>query len=866
VEDRDGSLWMRTETADLVRFRDGRFARFGAERGFAGRLYGVSLDTEGAVWIRMVDGLGRIDGERFIPVAEEAIRGAVWGLVRRRDGSVWVSTGPTGFFRIEGGRTERIVTGTALDSTLIIGMAEDSAGVLWLYTQNDVWEEVESGLRQLGSTEPGSAIRAGFRPRPHTRLVLAGRRAYPIEAYPGQAPQEAWIAGAVDAEGALWYVAGSRLYRQGALAWDLGRVLGRTGEDVELTAIAIDREGSIWLGTFNAGLHRLKPALFATYSQPEGVANARVTTVYEDRSGAIWAGTWGGLSRIDGHGRVETWTTLAGRRAVFSLSSDRPDRLWVGTDAGLLSCSLPAVDCRSVDAPAALRGHIYALYSDTRGRLWVGAGSSVARFEDGHWIMLDSKPGTAPVRAFAETADGALWMGTNGDGLIRYAHGRYTRIDQSDGLPSDLVRALYVDAEGWLWVGTEGRGLARLDPRAWADGAGGAGGADIAASRRIVHVGVEHGLYDPVIHQILEDDAGRLWMSTNRGIFWVPRAELNAFAEGRAARIHSTHYTERDGMRNREANGGVQPAGVRARDGRLWFPTQDGVVVTDPARVAVARVPSPPVVERVVAGDSSYVAAGEPIRLGVDERDVQIEYTAPSFLEPANIRFRYRLDPYDADWVDAGRRRSAFYTRLPPGRYSFTVSASSHGGVWSDVGAPLELVVTPRFQETRAARLLLVVTLMLLAAGGVQWRLRSLRRRERELTRLVDERTAELRRNEVQLAAQNAHLAEQAERLAELDQLKSRLFANISHEFRTPLTLILCPLRSMLDGRHGALPPAVREQAQLMLRNGQRLLRLINQLLDLTRLQAGQLTLRRRTHDLVSFTRGITLAFAPLAE
>src|SRR5690606_9197793 len=246
--------------------------------------------------------------------------------------------------------------------------------------------------------------------------------------------------------------------------------------------------------------------------------------------------------------------------------------------------------------------------------------------------------------------------------------------------------------------------------------------------------------------------------------------------------------------------------------------------------------------------------------------DVQIEYTAPSFLEPANIRFRYRLDPYDADWVDAGRRRSAFYTRLPPGRYSFTVSASSHGGVWSDVGAPLELVVTPRFQETRAARLLLVVTLMLLAAGGVQWRLRSLRRRERELTRLVDERTAELRRNEVQLAAQNAQLAEQAKRLAELDQLKSRLFANISHEFRTPLTLILGPLRSVLDGRHGALPPAVREQAQLMLRNGQRLLRLINQLLDLTRLQAGQLTLHRRMHDLVSFTRGITLAFAPLAE
>src|SRR5690606_33454178 len=163
------------------------------------------------------------------PVAEEAIRGAVWGLVRRRDGSVWVSTGPTGFFRIEGGRTERIVTGTALDSTLIIGMAEDSAGVLWLFTRGEAWEEVEAGIRPAGPTESGSACGTAYRRRPHMRLVLAGRRAYPMEAEPGQAAQEAWIAGAVDAEAALWYVAGFRLYKQGALAWDLGRILGSTG-------------------------------------------------------------------------------------------------------------------------------------------------------------------------------------------------------------------------------------------------------------------------------------------------------------------------------------------------------------------------------------------------------------------------------------------------------------------------------------------------------------------------------------------------------------------------------------------------------------------------------------------------------------
>jgi signal transduction histidine kinase/DNA-binding NarL/FixJ family response regulator len=216
--------------------------------------------------------------------------------------------------------------------------------------------------------------------------------------------------------------------------------------------------------------------------------------------------------------------------------------------------------------------------------------------------------------------------------------------------------------------------------------------------------------------------------------------------------------------------------------------------------------------------------------------------------------------------VDAGSRRTAFYTRLPPGRYTFRVVASNHGDVWSEAGAPLQLALAPRFHETRGARLLLVLALALLVAAGVQWRLRQLRVRAVELARLVDERTAALRENEAQLEAQNQRLEDQAARLSEMDEAKSRLFANLSHEFRTPLTLILGPLRAVLDGRHGALAGGVREEGELMLRNAQRLLRLINQVLDLTKLQAGQVSLERRPDDLVGFARGVTRAFAPLAE
>src|SRR5262249_18481127 len=144
------------------------------------------------------------------------------------------------------------------------------------------------------------------------------------------------------------------------------------------------------------------------------------------------------------------------------------------------------------------------------------------------------------------------------------------------GLPFDLIRSLYQDADGMLWAGTEGRGLARLDPREW--GPGKRGG-------KFVSLRIRDGLFDDVIHQILEDDYGRIWMNSNRGFFWIARAELNDFASGRVTTVHAVAYTERDGLRNHEGNGGSQPAGAKTRDGRLWFPTQDGVAVVDPAQI-----------------------------------------------------------------------------------------------------------------------------------------------------------------------------------------------------------------------------------------------------------------------------------------
>ncbi|MBA2244682.1 MAG: response regulator, partial [Gemmatimonadetes bacterium] len=234
-------------------------------------------------------------------------------------------------------------------------------------------------------------------------------------------------------------------------------------------------------------------------------------------------------------------------------------------------------------------------------------------------------------------------------------------------------------------------------------------------------------------------------------------------------------------------------------------------------------------------------------------------YTSPSFVSPAHLRFRYRLDGLHSDWIEAGTRRTAFFTNLPPGRYTFRVAVTRGDGTWTEAEAPLPILVEPRAHETGWFRVLLALALVLTVAGLWSWRARLLRERARELERIVWERTAELE-HEKEITAR------QASALAELDRAKGRFFANISHEFRTPLTLILGPLRDFVEGRHGPLPEPVRVQHEMMLRNSQRLLRLINQVLDLARLESGGLTLHAAPLDLVEFARATARSFTPLAE
>jgi len=861
---RDGTLWLQTEQHQLVRYRHGAFAPIGWADGV--RAYPVVLceDARGTLWAGTTRGLFVVRDTLLVPVVPATIRSRVTAMVSRRDGSVVVATAADGIHRVTGptaDRISRLTTPDRLDGDSVASMLEDRDRTLWLATRTAVW--------RWGEGPHGDSLQAVLRGLPASAIALT------------EAPRarEIWVGDA----GRVWHVGADAPFRateadtrtqgrtqggtQGGTQGDASKLLfvdqiarahwldaprrRELGEPSagdgsvvalpgDVVAAAFDHEGSLWVGTKRDGLSRLKPAPVRVVAHvPPGTPFANTYPVLQARDGAIWYGTaTGELVRVAA-GATQVFRPRFEQSAwIRTLHEDRAGNLWVGSFGALLVCTLPAMRCApppDAGPLASFAGSAMAMHEDADGTMWVGTDLALFRRDagrdGGRWRRLGPADGapTAGVRAFLRTRDGALWMGTLGGGVVRFHDGAFRSITTRDGLPSDLVRALYQDADGWLWIGTEGRGLARLDPRAWAPGRRG----------RIASITTRSGLFDDVVHQILEDDAGRLWMNGDRGISWVERRALNAFADGRAPAVVATSYTDRDGMRSREGNGGSQPAGVRARDGTLWFPTQDGVAVIDPARIQRNLVPPPVAVEQVT-------------RTGDARRDLEIAYTAMSFVAPANVRFRYRLEPYDRDWVDAAGRRTAFYTRVPPGRYTFRVIASNNDGVWNTTGASVAIEVAPHVWETTAFRLAVLAALAGLGFGAAQWRGRALRARTAALARTVDERTRELRDRNAQLA--------------ELHDSRSRLFANLSHEFRTPLTLILGPVRSLLDGRYGPVAPALREQAELMQRNGQRLLRLINQVLDLARLQAGAVALDRRPRDLAAFARATTLAFAPLAE
>jgi signal transduction histidine kinase/streptogramin lyase len=375
---------------------------------------------------------------------------------------------------------------------------------------------------------------------------------------------------------------------------------------------------------------------------------------------------------------------------------------------------------------------IHAILHDRAGALWLGSSVGLVRYQQGVVTTFTTKDGlpSDDVKAIIEEPDGRVWVGTFG-GLTLWQAGVFRSWTEKDGLPGGVVRSLYRDDDGVLWIGTYDGGLGRYTHGAF------------------TRFTTREGLSDNGVFQILEDRRGYLWMSGNRGIQRVSKRELKAVADGAATRVTALSLGMGDGLLNAECNGGTWPAGAIAANGTLWFPTQDGVAVIDPETIAAKSYRVPPHIESVLI-DRAPVPVATAIRIEPGQQELEIQYTGLSLVNSDRIRFRYRLSGLDPDWVDAGARRTAYYSHIPPGDYTFSVTAAGSDGVWTNNVVGLSIRVIPPFWRTRWFIALAIVAALGAGSVGYHRRVTGLERaraaQERFTRQLIDSQEQERRR------------------------------------------------------------------------------------------------------------------------
>ena len=705
LEDRSGNLWIGHSEGAVI-YKDGRFGTaFGREITAGRRLWAFAQGRDGVIWAATENGLVAWSGgvRRVYRQADGLPTDRLRSLAFDRDGTLWIATSGGGLVSFDGHRFDVLGRAQGLPHHAVRFVLADPAGGVWAATAGGGLAHVDGGVVRTWSVGDGL---------PTDQLTSLAR----------------------DAEGSLWigtWGAGLCRFRDGRFS-SVSTAAGLGGG--QIWSVLADQEGSVWVGTWVGGLNRLRSREFLVLGAPEGLSHDNTRAVLHTKTGATWVSTaGGGVNRIE-NGRITTLRVTDGLPSdeASTLLEDREGSIWIATYTG----GVARVRNGKVESFGVSRGlpslDVRMLYQDSAGTVWAGSTAGLARF-DGRRFVPVTEPG-APAEGAStmiEDRSGTLWFGS-AEGLLRYRDGAFERLTRDDGLLSNWVMSLHEDAAGTLWIGTNGEGLNRLR-----DG-------------RITSIRPADGLWDGVVQVILEDTLGYLWMTCNRGFFRVARAELDAFAEGRVSRITSVGYGPGDALRSTTFAGGLHRPGARDASGHLWLPSFSGLVIVDPSRLPVPDEP-PAVRSDEVRVGGLLVPPGGDVVLPPGSAPLAIRYTT-TLRNADRARFRYRLDGPDAEWVDAGTTRDAFFPTLPHGTYSFRVAASADGKTWREANAPLAIEVLPRFYETGWFLALAASAFVAGTAGFLRLRTRNLRRQKAEMERLVAEKTEELRQANDHLA------------------------------------------------------------------------------------------------------------------
>ncbi len=784
AETADGTLWAATADG-LLRRNRGSLQMLGTANGLpAGPIAGVLPAGNDKLWVLTPESVAFGAGDRFTvvsgvdtpmtghdgtPIAAHAPDGSLWVatahnvvqlrgarvtatlpgsadlLAVSRDGSLWLSRGAALFHYRDDTLTPVSLGLSAAANRVRDGSGNSARSGLGNSARGGL-NNVDTAIRALSSSSSGAIYLATS-----TALgILSPSGAFVWKSAADGLPASRILHLFEDRQGALW------IGTEGSVArYANGRfeVLDARSGAAGIEAFYEDREGNLWLGTDAAGLLELREQRFTTFTTADGLPGDVIRTVFASKNG-VWAGTDGsGLAHFSGSA-WQTFTTRQGlaSNTILSLAAERDDALAVGTPDGLdhLTNGRAAPAQHSETLPDDFVRSL--LYDPTDKSLWIGTRRGLSHRTVGGITLWDRSNGLGSDLVGALALDlthaGALWIGTRG-GLSHLMDGHISTLTTRDGLSSDVITALYQNRSGSLpaelWIGTNG------------------GGLDLLREGRVTAFPSASTGLPEVIHAIVEDGRGNLWLAGATGIYRVARRQLEAFANHTLAHIEVAAYGVADGMRINECSSG-HPAAVRTPDGMLWFATLRGISVTNPEHQQENRLPPPVVIENVTVDDQSAPSI-EGVRVGPSHTRLSVHYAGLSFVAPARVRYRYRLEGFDPKWIEAGARRVAYYTNIPPGRYTFRVLAANNDGVWNETGATLEIRVLPRLWQTWWFRTLLGLAVLLLGYQIYRMRVRSV---ELRFNAVLAERTRIAREIHDTLAQDIVGISVQLELVARL--------------------------------------------------------------------------------------------------
>lgn len=852
-EDGEGNLWIGTAIG--LTFYNRRMDSFISYTSIVNySVTSICSDMTGKIWVAGYDGLKIIDpktGKEVVRGTElknpEARRGmpgkGILRLFRDQRGRIWMGTSNGLYlYRRESGLFKRFVH---LDSdpfsiadNTVRSVCEDNHGNIWFGTNN--------GLSMFSPSQNGFI------------------NYYHNDSSPATLNDNMIYAVASDNRGKLWVgteqglnIFDSKTKKNLRLEGNSRNRYGLIGKAVK--NIFIDKQGIYWIAAFRAGVNKYDKNLpFFNFRQvnasdPSGLSASVVTSFAEGMGDDLYIGTDGrGLSLFNTSTGVSGRLTLPGVPASPALSIMVLERasseVWIGTFLrGLLIMDLKTGQCRQITKGRGAQNisgnDIFSIRKDSRGNVWVGTnGQGVDLFDaktKSFYHLNNTSTGkfrlmlNGYIRAIEEDRNGNMWIGSSGSGVAVYnpLNGRsriFNRLNSR--LPNDNVTAVCVARNGVVWVGLRG-GLAFYN----------------AGKDQFVCYTEKNGLANAVIYKILEDNAGKLWVSTNKGI--------SSFdpASGKFK-----NYSYHNGL---QRNPFVQGAGLKLPDGRMFFGGIDGFNYFDPEQLhATIRIPKVVLTDlkisnrSVVPGEDSeiteHISVAKDISLDY-KQNFTLGFSALNYTSPEENRYLYKLDNFDKEWNQVGKSTTASYTNLSPGKYTFKVKARSDAGEWTTPETFITIHVRPPVWMTWYAFIFYVLLI-----ASFLWYLRY-RGIQRIKARFELEQERLYARQQID---QERHKADQ---LRQFDQLRIKFLTNVSHEFRTPVSLIVGPLDQLLQQETN---PAKVRRLDMIRRNARRLLNLVNELLDFRNLEEKESKLNMTEGDFIAFARDVAESFRDLSE